>query len=232
MKKFLAALLAVLMLFSASCITVFAEEETTEPATEPEVTINEYEISEDPDFSTVTYLAAGNDSATILKEGDTIVTYKSKALKILYYPDADAVNVSGSKWVASDKNNLAFSISGKEYFSEANSGKKKPYTATIEGIDYTDFTIAYSEENTFVGWVIYEFNATANEIKVAAVWEKNRKVAVEDDSEDFDYIVDKTFSIWKAIFKPFTAVINFISNGFLYIGNFFYELIFGTKPAA
>lgn len=227
MKKFLAALLAVLMLFSASCITVFAEEEPSEPATEPEVTTKAYEICEDPDFSNVVYLDAGNDAATILKPGDTIFTYKTSSLKVDYYPDADAV--AKGNWVSQDTNNLAFSPSATEY--KRDEFKTKPYTATIKDIDFTDFTIAYSEENTFIGWVIYEYVPTANQIKVYGVWEKNHKVAVEDDTDDYEYIVNKLVSFWKALFKPFTAVINFISNGFLFIGNFFHELILGTKAA-
>lgn len=235
MKKFLAAFLAVLMLFSASCITVFAEEETTETTTEPEVTTKEYEICEDTDFSSVVYLDAGNEKATILKPGDTIFTYKSTSstsLKIDYYPDADAV--AKGDWVAQDTNNLAFSPSAtafkRDEFKKLKGQDKS--IATIKDVDFTDFTIAYSDENEFIGWVVYEFVPTANQIKVYGVWEKNHKVSVEDDSDDFEYIVNKLISFWKALFKPFTAAINFISNGFLYIGNFFHELILGNKTVA
>ncbi len=228
MKKFLAALLAVLMLFSASCITVFAEEETTEPATEPEVTIKEYEICEDPDFSNVKYLEAGNEEATLLLPGDTIKTYKTSSLKIDYYPDADAR--AKGKWVSADTNNLAFSPSATDF--KRDEYKKKPYVATIQDINFTDFTIAYSDENTFLGWVIYEYNAQANTIVLCGVWDKQHKIAVEDDTDDYEYVVTKLISFWKMLFKPFTLAINYITNGFLYIGNFFHELILGTKTAA
>ena len=230
MKKFLAALLAVLMLFSASCITVFAEE-----ATEPEVTTKEYEISEDADFTNVVYLEAGNDAATILKPGDTIFTYKSTELKIDYYPDADAR--AKGKWVPSDKNNLAFSLTPTTTDFKRDSFKKvsgqSVAVATIKDIDFTDFTIAYSDENTFVGWVIYEYNPTSNVISLCAVWDKQHKVEVDEDNvSDYEYIVNTRINIWKAIFKPFTFIINFISNGILYIGNFFHELFYGNSAAA
>ena len=229
MKKFLAALLAVLMLFSASCITVFAEE-VTEPA-EPEVTTKEYEISEDADFTNVVYLEAGNDAATILKPGDTIFTYKTAKLdlSINYFPDADAR--AKGKWVPSDKNNLAFSPTAKDF--ERDTFKKGSGNATIRDIDYTDFTIAYSDENTFVGWVIYEYNPTSNVITLCAVWDKQHKVEVDEDYvSDYEYIVNTRINIWKALFKPFTFIINIISNGILYIGNFFHELFYGNSAAA
>lgn len=232
MKKFLAALLAVLMLFSVCCISVFAEE-TTEPETDPETTSKEYEICQDSDFSNVVYLEAGNEKATLLKPGDKIFTDKKDAKKITiqYYPDADAR--SKGDWVISDRNNIAFSPSGKEFEKDEVKVNSGVPVATLKDIDFTDFTIAYSDENTFLGWVVYEYvgSSSSNTIVLCAVWDKKHKVSTGDDVDDFQYIVDTHINAWKAIFAPFTTAIKWLSNAVLYVYNYFYNLIFGAKSA-
>ena len=111
MKKILAVLLAVLTVFSFSGMLAYAED-VTEPeteTTEEPVTYSTYEICQDPDFSTLKYLEAGNDVATLLKPGDQIISYKTgrtKGLTVFYYPDVDAR--PKGKWEPADANNIAF----------------------------------------------------------------------------------------------------------------------------
>lgn len=229
MKKLLAILLAVLTVFSFSSMMVFAED-VSETETETEgPTFNTYEICEDPDFNTLTYLDKGNAAATILQPGDVVNTYKTKSrngVTVFYYPDADA-KFKG-EWKAADLNNIAFSPNAVAYFKD-DSAKAAGVGATIQDIDYTDFTIAYSDENVFVGWAVLEFNATANSITLVGVWEKNHKVSTTDDTEDLLYILNFFYSIPKAISSSIMKVIKVISNAFLFVKQWFYDLMFTKK---
>lgn len=233
MKKLLAIFLAVLTVFSFCSLAAFAED-GSEPETPetPEIETHEYEICEDADFLTLNYMAKGNDKATILHEGDTISTYKSGEIDVLYYADADAMY--NGDWQPADENNLAFSPSAKEYYQETfakNVGK-----ATIRGLDYTDFTIAYSDENVFVGWVIYSYEPSLNTIKLVAVWEKNHKISKGEKVEDMYYIVNFFFSIRKGwhdhVTLPMLKVIRVINNAILFVKTWLYDQIFGQKTAA
>ena len=231
MKKFLSILLAVLTVFSACAISVFAEDVSEPETTEPEKTYKEYEICEDSDFLTLQYLEKGNDVATILQPGDVVTTYKTKSnsgVTVFYYPDADAMYKGA--WVPEDVNNIAFSPTAKEYVKD-DSAKKAGLPATIKGIENTDFTIAYSDENVFVGWVVYEFNPTANSLTLCAVWKKGHKLTTSDDTDDFVYIIDFFYSLRKAISDPFFNVIKKISNAFLFVKQWLYDAVFNAKAA-
>lgn len=225
MKKFLAVLLAVLMMFSAMAVVASADEGLIDEQHET------YEICEDPDFINLNYADLGNDVATILKPGDVLNTYKATGkrntgVQILYYPDIDAVYKG--KWVPADTNNIAFSISGEENFLD-DSAKYDGVAATIQDIDYTDFTIAYSDENVFVGWVVTEFVAATNQVKVAAVWQKNHKVKTGDKQEDVFYIVNFFYSIRQAISSSVMNAVKWLSNAVLFVETWFYNLIFVKK---
>lgn len=231
MKKILAVLLAVLTVFSFSGMLAYAED-VTEPeteTTEEPVTYSTYEICQDPDFSTLKYLEAGNDVATLLKPGDQIISYKTgrtKGLTVFYYPDVDAR--PKGKWEPADANNIAFSPSAVEYVRD-ECPKNQP--GEIRDIDFTDFTIAYSEDNTFVGWVVTDFNATANSIACYAVWEKNHKLNTSEDVDDLYYIVDFFYSIRKAISEPIMKAIKAVCNAILYVKAWLYDAIFNGEKA-
>ena len=233
MKKLLAILLAVLTVFSF-CSLAAAAEDVSEPASEPAETFTSYEICEDPDFLVLQYMAKGNDKATLLQPGDKITTYKNSDIDVLYYQDADALY--NGEWEPSDTNNLAISLSGEEYFKETF--PKKVGEATVRGLDFTDFTIAYSEENVFKGWVVYSYESTLgnNTIKLCAVWEKNHKLSTSKKVDDMYYIMDFFFSIKKAMHKyitlPALRVIRIINNAILFVKTWLYNLIFGEKTAA
>ncbi|MBQ7547518.1 MAG: hypothetical protein IJT41_11210 [Clostridia bacterium] len=234
MKKLLAIFLAVLTVFSFCSLAAFAEDASepgSEPA-EPEVTTKDYEICEDADFLTINFMSKGNDKATILHEGDTITTYKNSDIDVLYYADADAMY--NGEWKPADQNNLAFSPTAEEYYKETF--KKAVGKATIRGLDYTDFTIAYSDENVFVGWVIYSYEPSLNTIKLVAVWEKNHKITTGEKVEDMYYIVNFFFSFRKAwhdhVVMPMLKVIRVINNAFLFVKTWLYDQIFGQKAAA
>lgn len=230
MKKLLAILLAVLTVFSF-CSLAAAAEDVSEPASEPAETHNSYEICEDPDFLTLQYMAKGNDKATLLQPGDTITTYKKSDIDVLYYPDADALYTG--EWEPADPNNIAFSLSAEEYYKETF--PKKVGEATIRGLDFTDFTIAYSDENVFKGWVVYSYEPTLNTIKLCAVWEKKHKVSSGEKVDDMYYIMDSLFSVRKAMHKylvlPMLKVIRTINNAILFVKTWLYNLIFGEKTA-
>ena len=229
MKKLLAILLAMLTVFSF-CSLAAAAEDASEPASETEpATFNTYDISQDPDFVELQYMSAGNDKATILKPGDKITTYVTKmGIDVLYYPDSDALFQGAWKPADTDTNNLAFSLSAKEFFSE--SFTKEDGAATIRDLDYTDFTIPYSDENKFVGWAVYSYESSTNTIKLCGVWEKNRKIKVNEKVDDVYYIMDFFFSIRKAAHKnitlPLMKVIRTINNAILYVKTWLYKLIF------
>ena len=238
MKKLLSILLAVLTVFSF-CSIAAAAEDVSEPASEPaEETFNTYDICEDPDFLVLKYMAEGNDKATILHPGDQITTYKSSAIDVLYYADADAMY--NGNWEPADPNNLAFSPSAAELFKESFS--KQDGAAIVRDLGYVtndgaiDFTIAYSDENTFVGWVVYDYDAAKNTIKLVAVWEKNHKITTGEKEEDLTYILDFFFNIRRAIHKhitlPTLQVIRTINNAILFVKTWFYNLLFGEKTAA
>ncbi|MGN0636668.1 MAG: hypothetical protein ACI4I5_10650 [Acutalibacteraceae bacterium] len=231
MKKILAVLLAVLTVFSFSGMLAYAED-VTEPETETTeevVTYSTYEICQDTDFSTLKYLEAGNDVATLLKPGDQIISYKttkSKGVTVFYYPDVDAR--PKGKWEPADANNIAFSPSAVEYVRDVCPGNQP---GVIRDIDFTDFTIAYSEDNTFVGWVVTDFNATANSISCYAVWEKNHKLNTSEDVDDLYYIVDFFYSIRKAISEPIMKAIKAVCNAILYVKAWLYDVIFNGEKA-
>ena len=231
MKKLLAILLAVLTVFSF-CSIAAAAEDVTEPETEVAETFNSYEICEDPDFLQIQYMGKGNDKATYLHPGDKITTYKKSDIDVLYYPDADSM--FNGDWQPADPNNLAFSLSATEPFKETFS--KKIGEATIRDLDYTDYTIAYSDENVFVGWVVYSYEPSLNTIKLCAVWEKNHKITTSDKVDDVYYIVDFFFSIRKAmhdhITMPVLKAIRVINNAILFVKTWLYDQIFGEKTAA
>lgn len=230
MKKLLAILLAVLMVFSFCSLAASAEDET-EPVSEPAETFNTYEICEDPDFLVLQYMRKGNDKATILQPGDKITTYKNSNLDVLYYPDADAMY--NGDWVPADPNNLAFSLSAEEYFKETF--PKKVGEATIRGLDYTDFTIAYSDENVFLGWVVYDYEPAKNTIKLCGLWEKNHTVVEDEEDEDMTTIMDFFFNIRRAmhdnITLPILRYIRAINNAFLAIETYLYNLLFNKDAA-
>lgn len=238
MKKLLSILLAVLTVFSF-CSIAAAAEDVSEPASEiAEETFATYEICADPDFLTLQYMAKGNDKATILHPGDKITTYKNSNIDVLYYPDADG-KFNGD-WEPSDLNNLAFSPSAAESFKETF--PKKVGEATVRGLgDETadgaiDFTIAYSEENKFVGWVIYGYEAEKNTIVLCAVWEKNHKINTHEKEDDLVYLLDFFFNIRRAIHThitiPTLKVIRVINNAILAVKTWFYNLVFAEKTAA
>lgn len=231
MKKLLSILLAVLTVFSF-CSIAAAAEDVSEPASEPAETYNTYEICEDPDFLVLQYMSKGNDKATILQPGDKIKTYKKSDIDVLYYPDADALY--NGDWEPSDPNNIAFSLSGEEYYKETFA--KKVGEATIRDLDFTDFTIAYSDENVFVGWVVYSYEPALNTIKLCAVWQKNHKIDSKEKVDDMYYIMDFFFSIKKALHThvtlPLLKVIRIINNAILFVKTWLYNLIFGEKTAA
>lgn len=242
MKKLLSILLAVLTVFSF-CSIAAAAEDASEPASEPaEETYNTYEICADPDFLVLQYMAKGNDKATILHPGDMICTYKNTKIEVLYYPDADAMYKGD--WEPSDPNNIAFSPSAKEYYKDTFnkvSGGATTY-ATVRDLGYEtidgaiDFVIAYSEENKFVGWVVYDYEPASNQIKLCAVWEKNHKIDTHEKEDDLTYILDVFFNIRRAMHKyitlPTLKVIRVINNAILFVKTWFYNLIFGEKAAA
>ncbi len=231
MKKLLSILLAVLTVFSF-CSIAAAAEDVSEPASEPAETYNTYEICEDPDFLVLQYMAKGNDKATILHPGDKITTYKKSDIDVLYYPDADALY--NGDWEPSDPNNIAFSLSAELYYKETF--PKKVGEATIRDLDFTDFTIAYSDENVFVGWVVYSYEPALNTIKLCAVWQKNHKIDSKEKVDDMYYIMDFFFSIKKALHThvtlPLLKVIRIINNAILFVKTWLYNLIFGEKTAA
>ncbi len=231
MKKLLAILLAVLTVFSFCSFATAAEDET-EPASEPAETFNTYEICEDPDFLVLQFMEKGNAKATLLQAGDKITTYKNSNIEVHYYPDADAMYTG--EWEPADPNNLAFSPSAVEYYKEVF--PKKVGEATIRGLDFTDFTIAYSDENVFKGWVVYEYDSKKNAIVLCAVWEKNHKITTGEKVDDMYYIVDFFFSIRKAMHEhitlPVLKVIRTINNAILFVKTWLYNLIFGEKTAA
>ena len=227
MKKFLAVLLAVLTVLS--CTALFAAaEDVTEPE-EPEVPVARYDICQDPDFMNVVFMEKGNDQATIIHPGDIITTYKNADLTLKYYADADG-RYKGA-WIPSDTNNLAFSVSGKELFSEKFL-KRVSLDGVVRGLDYTDFTIAYSDENTFVGWVIYDYDSSANSVSLCGVWEKNHKIPVVDETDDFYYILDFFYSLRQKIAVPIFNAIKKVCNAVLFAKKWLYDLIFGAKKAA
>jgi len=237
MKKLLSILLGVLTVFSF-CSFAAAAEDVSEPETEPAETYNTYDICEDPDFLELQYMAKGNAKATLLQPGDKITTYKNSDIDVLYYPDADAMY--NGDWEPTDSNNLAFSPSAADYYKETF--KKKVGEATIRGLgDATnegaiDFTIAYSDENVFKGWVVYNYEPSQNAIKLCAVWEKNHKITTSEKEDDLYYIVNFFFSIRKAmhdhITLPVLKVIRTINNAILFVKTWLYDRIFGEKTAA
>lgn len=231
MKKLLSILLAMLTVFSF-CSVAAAAEDVDEPEQPAEETYNTYEICEDPDFLTLVFMAEGNDKATLLQPGDIVTTYKNSDIDVLYYPDADAMYKGD--WEPSDPNNIAFSLSAAEYFKETF--PKKEGKAVIRGLDYTDFTIAYSDENVFKGWVIYSYEPTKNTITLCAVWEKNHKVDNSEREDDVYYIVDFFFNIRRAMHKyitlPSLQVIRSINNVFFVVKTWLYNLLFAEKTAA
>lgn len=237
MKKLLSILLAVLTVFSF-CSVAAAAEDVSEPAEEPAETFKTYEICEDPDFLELQYMAKGNDKATLLQPGDKITTYKKSDIDVLYYPDADALYTGA--WEPADPNNIAFSPSAAEYYKETF--KKKVGEATIRDLGYVtndgaiDFTIAYSDENVFKGWVVYSYEPAKNTIALCAVWEKNHKITTGEKKEDLTYILDFFFNIRRAmhdhITLPTLQVIRTLNNVFLYVKTWFYNLLFTEKPAA
>ncbi len=237
MKKFLAVLMAALMLFTGSAMIAFAAdaEDPSEPesATEAESTYNTYEICQDKDFLNIKYMSAGNENATILLPGDHITTYKNEKLatNVDYYPDADAIAVSG--WEPSDPENLAFSASGKVYFRDEF---LKTEDAVIRGIDFTDFTIAYSEDNVFIGWAIKEYDASANTISVYGVWKKSHTIPSPEEKDDFNFILDFFYNLRKKftenVTSPFFAKIRELSNVFLVLVRSLYDKWFNSTPAA
>ena len=239
MKKLLSILLAVLTVFSF-CSIAAAAEDVTEPTSEPaEETFNTYEICEDPDFLVLKYMAEGNDKATILYPGDQITTYKNSAIDVLYYPDADAMYKGD--WEPSDPNNLAFSPSAAELYKETFA--KNVGVATVRDLGYEtpssgtiDFTIAYSEENKFVGWVVYDYDPGKNTIKLCAVWQKNHKISSSEKEDDLTYILDFFFNIRRAMHKyitlPTLQVIRTINNALFVVKTWLYNLFFGEKTAA
>lgn len=229
MKKFLAVLLAVLMMFSAVAVFAYAEDGEEQEGD----TSMSYEICEDADFLTLYYAELGNDTATILLPGDTLTTYKTTGKRntgvtVLYYPDIDAVYKG--KWEPADPNNIAFSPKGEEYILD-DSAKYAGEAATIMDIDgeEIDFTIAYSDENVFVGWVVTEFVPALNQVKVAAVWEKNHKVKTSEKQDDVFYIVNFFYSIRKAISSGLMKAVKWLSNALLFVEAWFYNLMFVKK---
>lgn len=236
MKKLLSILLAVLTVFSF-CSIAAAAEDVSEPA-ETEETYQTYEICEDVDFLTLQYMGKGNDKATILHPGDKITTYKNSNIDVLYYPDADG-KFNGD-WEPSDPNNLAFSPSAAESYKETF--QKKVGEATVRAIgdevaDGTiDFTIAYSEENKFVGWVVYNYEPEKNTIVLCAVWEKNHKIETHEKEDDLTYLLDFFFNIRRAMHThitiPVLKVIRIINNAILVVKTWFYNLVFSEKAAA
>lgn len=238
MKKLLAILLAVLTVFSF-CSVAAAAEDVSEPASEPaEETFKTYEICEDPDFLTLKYMAEGNDKATMLYPGDKITTYKNSQIDVLYYPDSD--DLYKGDWEPSDPNNIAFSPSAKESYKETFSKQEGAATVRALGDEVADgkidFTIAYSEDNTFVGWVIYDYDATKNTIKLCAVWQKNHKVSDSEKEDDLTYILNFFFNIRRAMHKhitlPTLQIIRTINNAILVVKTWFYNLFYGEKTAA
>ena len=233
MKKILAFLMAALMLFTGTALTAFAAEpeDPSEPeaSTEEEAQYKTYEICEDADFIDIAYMSKGNDKATILRPGDHIITYKytTTATRIDYYPDADGVIVNG--WTPQDVNNLAFSTSGATYKRDEFS---KNSEAVVKGLDFTDFTIAYSDENVFVGWVVKDYNKSSNVISVYGVWEKGHKVPSRDNVDDFYYIIDFFYTLRKNISAPFFKAIKAISNALLFVKQWLYDKVFTPKTAA
>lgn len=233
MKKFLAVCMAALMLFTGSALVAFAadEEDPSEPesATEAEITYNTYELAKDHDFDEIQYMTKGNENATILHEGDHIVSFKSSsvAMKIDYYPDADGVTVKG--WTPQDPNNLAFSTSGKVSFRDDSFSRNEE--GVIKGLDFTDFTIAYSDENTFVGWAVRSYQESTNVLSVYGVWEKGHKVPSRDDVDDFYYIVDFFYTLRKNIASPFFKIAKAISNAMLFVKQWLYDKVFAPKTA-
>jgi hypothetical protein len=239
MKKLLAILLAVLTVFSFCSVAAAAEDEpVSEPASEPAETFTTYEICEDPDFLVLKYMAEGNDKATLLVPGDKITTYKNSNIDVLYYADADAMYKGD--WEPSDPNNLAFSLSAAEQFKETFT--KAEGAATVRGLgDETadgkiDFTIAYSDENTFLGWVVYDYDPAKNTIKLCAVWEKNHKDVEVEKEDDMNTILDFFFNIRRAmhdnITLPFLQLVRTINNAFLAVETYLYNMIFGKETAA
>ena len=233
MKKILAVLLAVLTIFS--CTAMFASaEDVSEPeeTTEAPETISRYDICQDPDFMTLVFLEEGNEKATVLLPGDIITTYKTSDLKIKYYADADGYYKGA--WVPSDPNNLAFSVSGKESFMETFRSRVTK-EAIIRGVNDPefpmDFTIAYSDENVFLGWVVFGYEASSNTVSVCGLWDKPHKVPTSDDTDDLYYMIDFFYSLRQKIAAPFFKVIKWISNAILFVKMWLYDLIFGAKKA-
>ena len=236
MKKFLAVLMAALMLFTGSTLVAFAadvedpSEAESEVVTEPAETYNSYEICQDPDFANILYMDKGNDVATILHPGDQITTYKNdkSSTKIDYYPDADAITVKG--WTPTDTNNLAFSASGAVKFRDEFN---KNEVVVVKDIDFTDFTIAYSDENVFVGWVVKEYDSQANTITVYGVWQKGHTLPAPDESDDFYYIVDFFYTLRKSLsdsfLVPIFTKIRELSNAFLAVVRSLYDEIFNPE---
>ena len=227
MKKILAVLLAVLTVFS--CTAMFAAAEDVSEPEVPEETVARYDICQDPDFMNVVFMEKGNDKATILRPGDIITTYKTNDLTFEYYADADGMYKGD--WTPADTNNLAFSVSGQELYKELFRARVTK-EGVVRDIDYTDFTIAYSDENRFVGWVIYDFMASSNTVKLVGVWEKNHKIPVADDTDDFYYILNFFYSLRAKIAAPFLKAIKTICNAVLFVKVWLYNLIFGEKTAA
>ena len=240
--------MAALMVFSFWSFAAAAEdnEPVSEPATEPVETFTTYDICEDPDFLVLQYMAKGNDKATILHPGDKITTYKNSNIDVLYYPDADGMY--NGEWEPADPSNLAFSLSAAESFKETF--PKKVGEATIRGLgDETsdgviDFTIAYSEKNTFVGWVVYDYEAAKNTIKLCAVWEKTQTSEDARVCEWFHSASGLNSSASEMSKSPAREMIcssvslsqkefrDYINNAFLALETYLYNLFFNKEPAA
>jgi len=234
-KKLLACFLAILIALSACVVVAFADNDW------------EYRYwGPDQDFTTLVTMDKGNNVATLLQPGDRIFfkfgtsnTLDARGLDVVYYPDADSVSKTGN-WNPVNSSLLAFSIAGAANVTDtlprvANQ-TEKTYTVKDLGETVTsgtvnadiDFTIAYPEDNSFLGWVVHSYatGGTAGTasakftVRLYAVWDKQRIPTPPAGGDDFEDILNINATrfgkfmapIMEALKKWNNAVANFLQG--------------------
>ncbi|MCL2507875.1 MAG: hypothetical protein FWF05_01725 [Oscillospiraceae bacterium] len=244
-KKFLAVILALVTLLSVCTVFAFAEY-----ADDP-VTYTYWQP--DADFHTFKTMAAGNAQATLLRPGDKIyVRYSSlpngNNLVVRYLADADN-NVVGN-WQVANKDMLAFSMAGAnttnltDTVTAANFRNPALYdpifTYTVKDLGDTlstnykiDFTIAYPDDNAFLGWVVKSGTGTsALTLELCAVWDKQKiPENLGGGDKDVEDILDIKTTLFGRIMAPFMAVWKSWQNGVNNILQSIVDVQLGNDPS-